>query len=170
MMADTKKKRTWVAIVVAILIIIVMGGIVLVGSAAFYIRRHISTQFVDDSVAVTEFERARARFTGQQPLIELRDEHDAVVHRRIGSSSTELRTLRVLAFDARAGKLVRVSVPFWLLRMMPGKRFNLGRDQGIDFDTDRMHLTVEDLERAGPGLVLDGKDPRGGGLVLVWTE
>jgi len=150
MMADTKKKRTWVAIVVAILIIIVMGGIVLVGSAAF--------------------ERERARFAGQQALIELRDEHNAVVHRRIGSSSTELRTLRVLAFDARAGKLVRVSVPFWLLRMMPGKRFNLGRDQGIDFDTDRMHLTVEDLERAGPGLVLDGKDPRGGGLVLVWTE
>jgi len=169
-MADAKKKRTWVAIVVAILIIIVMGGIVLVGSAAFYIRRHISTQFVDDSVAVTEFERARARFAGQQPLIELRGEHDAVVHRRIASSSTELRTLRVLAFDANAGKLVRVSVPFWLLRMMPGKRFNLGRDQGIDLDTDRMHLTVDDLERAGPGLVLDGKDPRGGGLVLVWTE
>ena len=42
-MADPKK-RTWVAILVAILIIIVMGGIVLVGSAAFYIRRHVSTR------------------------------------------------------------------------------------------------------------------------------
>jgi hypothetical protein len=169
-MADTKKKRTWVAIVVAILIIIVMGGIVLVGSAAYYIRRHISTQFVDDSVAATEFERARARFAGQQPLVELRGEHDAVVHRRIASSPAELQTLRVLAFDAREGKLVRVSVPFWLLRLMPGKRVSVGRNQGIDFDTDRMHLTVDDLERAGPGLVLDGKEPGGGGLILVWTE
>ena len=76
----------------------------------------------------------------------------------------------MLAFDARAGKLVRVSVPFWLLRLMPGKRFSMGKNEGVDFDTDRMHLTVDDLERAGPGLVLDGKDPRGGGLVLVWTE
>jgi hypothetical protein len=169
-MADTKTRRTWISIVVAILIIIVMGGIVLIGSAAYYIRRHITTQFVEDKVAATEFESARARFAGQQPLIELRGEHDAVVHRRTASSSTELQTLRVLAFDAREGKLVRVSVPFWLLRLMPAKRLGLGHEQGIDFDTERVHLTVEDLERAGPGLVLEGTDPRGGGRVLVWTE
>jgi|SRR5947207_11212790 len=168
-MADPKK-RTWVAILVAILIIIVMGGIVLVGSAAFYIRRHVSTQFVDDSVALTEFERERARFAGQQPLVEMRDEHNSTVHRRIASSATELQTLRILAFDSHNGKLVRMSIPFWLLRLMPGKRFNMGKNDGIDFDTERMHLTVDDLERAGPGLVLDGKDLRGGGLVLVWTE
>src|SRR5439155_25166225 len=131
MMADTKKKRTWVAIVVAILIIIVMGGIVLVGSAAFYIRRHISTQFVDDSVAVTEFERERARFVGQQALIELRDEHDAVVHRRIGSSSDLRPTLRVLFYAARGGELGRERVLFWLLRMTRGRRIHPRLDRVI---------------------------------------
>jgi hypothetical protein len=169
-MADPKTKRTWISIVLAILIIIFIAGVALVGSAVFYVRRHISTQLVDDTVAATEFERERARFVGQQPLIELRGEHNAIVHRRTVPASTELQTLRVLAFDAHQGKLVRVSVPFWLLRLMPGKHFNLGRDQGFDFDTDRVHLTVDDLDRAGPGLVLDGTDPHNGGRVLIWTE
>jgi hypothetical protein len=33
-----------------------------------------------------------------------------------------------------------------------------------------MHLTIDDLERAGPGLLMDGTDPRAGARVLIWTE
>ena len=170
MTMEPKKKRALISIVVAMLIIFFMVGVALIGSAVFYVRRHISTQFVDDQAAAVEFERERARFTGQQPLIELGDNHNDVVHHRVAGTHTELQTLRVLAFDEREGKLVRVSLPFWLLRLMPGKHFNIGNNHGIDFDADRMHLTVDDLERAGPGLVLDGKDSRRGGRVLVWTE
>ena len=169
-MAEPKKKRTWIVVVVGILISFFVLGAVMIGSAVFYVRRHISAQFVDTKAAADEFDRTRARFAGQEPLIELRGEHDAVVHRRRATTTTELRTLRIIAFDEHQGKLVRVNIPFWFLRMMPGKRFNMKGEQGIDLDTDRMHLTVDDLERAGPGLVIDGTGRHGDGRVLVWTE
>lgn len=169
-MAEPKKKRTWIYVVVGVLISLVVIGIALVGSAVYYVRRHVSAQFVTADVAGPEFERTRARFAGQQALIELRDDHGAsvVVHRRTAPARVELQTLHVLVFDSHAEKLVRVNVPFWLVRMMPGKRFDLG-NRGVDFDTDRLNLTVEDLDQAGPGLVMDGTDPRGA-RILIWTE
>jgi len=167
-MAD--KKRTWVSIVVAILIIFVVLGIAIVGSAAFWFRRHINAQPMSAESATAEFEVARARFAGQQPLIELQRHDRAIIHMRAPKTASELQTLRVLAYDPRDGKLVRVSLPFWLLRLAPSSRhMNFGPAE-FDFDAERMHLTMEDVERAGPGLLLDTENPRDGVLVLVWTE
>jgi hypothetical protein len=76
----------------------------------------------------------------------------------------------VLAYDPDDERLVRISIPFWLLRLAPStKRMSFLSDNGIDFDSERVRLTLEDLERRGPGLILDHKD-RHGSLVLVWTE
>ena len=70
-----------------------------------------------------------------------------------------LEALRVLAYDPDAEKLVHVSIPFWLLRLAPsGKRMSFLSDNGVDFDSDRVHLTLDDIERRGPGLILDQKD------------
>jgi len=169
-MADDKTKRTWISVAVAIVIILFLLAASLVGGAAFWIRRHVHTETTSPEAAITEFERARARFAGQQPLIELQDDHDrTVVHRRTASSRVEITALHVLAFDPDQNKIVRVTLPFWLLRLAPSGRFNLG-NRGVDIDTERMHLTVDDLERAGPGLVLDGRGSRDGERVLVWTE
>jgi hypothetical protein len=40
---------------------------------------------------------------------------------------------------------------------------------GEAVDLAKMHLTVEDLERFGPTLILDHQD-RKGSHVLVWSE
>ena len=148
-----------------------MMAVVLVGSAIFYVRRHIHAEFVTTAIGSEPFEHERARFAGQEPLIEMREHDQPLIHRRTATSTVPLQAMHILAFDPRAGKVVRVSIPFWLLRMAPGKRFNVGSNgQGFDFDTERMHLTVDDLERAGPGLLMDGTDPRSGSRVLIWTE
>ena len=170
-MADTKTKRTWISIVVAILVVLFMMAVVLVGSAVFYVRRHIRAEFVTTAVGSEAFERERAQFAGQQPLIEMREHDQPLIHRRTVISTSPLQALHVLAFDPGAGKIVRVNIPFWLLRMAPGKRFNVGGNgMGFDLDTERMHLTVDDVERAGPGLLLDGTSPRDGARVLIWTQ
>jgi hypothetical protein len=116
------------------------------------------------------------RFSGQQALIEIKRDDEPVVHRdlipRSGSAGTRKpETLRVLAYDDNAGKLVRVSIPFWLLRMLPTHNLSFLNDEGIDvdIDSDHLRLTVDDLDRRGPGLLLDHKDRRGS-QVLVWTE
>jgi hypothetical protein len=133
----------------------------------------VSTQFVPSDNAEEQFKQARARFAGQQPLIELKKGTDEpTFHREVipkNMPAAKLDTLRVLAYDTHANKLVNVSIPMWLLRLAPTDKFSFMKDNGIDFDADRVHITLDDLERRGPGLLLDQADRRGS-QVLVWTE
>jgi len=160
-------------VLIAAVIIVGVFAIAVVGGTAYFFYRHINSSFTPPETADTEFAQARARFAGQKPLIEIRKDDEPILHREGATgrdSSRQLVSLRVLAYDNHARKLVRVTIPFWLLRLAPsGKKVSFLNDNGIDFDTDRVHLTLEDLERRGPGLVLDQADRRGS-QVLVWTE
>ena len=166
-------RRTWISIVIAGVIIVGVLAAAAVGGTAFFIFRHVHTQFTPSENAEERFREARERIAGQQALIEIPRDHDqARVHREAipaSRSTVKLEALRVLAYDVRARKLVNVSIPFWLLRLAPANKFSFLNDNGIDFDSDRVHLTIEDLERRGPGLILDQADRRGS-HVLVWTE
>jgi hypothetical protein len=72
-----------------------------------------------------------------------------------------------MAFDPDDGGFVQLRIPFWLLRMQPDNaKIDLG---GQRVDLEDLKLTVQDLERFGPALVLDQKN-RGGDRVLVWTQ
>jgi nitrate reductase NapE component len=162
---------TWAAILIAGVIIFGMLAVAAVGGTAFFIYRHINTTPTGHDAAAAEFTQARARFAGQQPLIEMSVGDEPVVHRELvkDPSGRKLETLRVLAYDRHERKLVRVSIPFWLLRLLPSNHFSFLDDNGINIDSERVNLTVDDLERRGPGLVLDTRDRRGS-EVLVWTE
>jgi nitrate reductase NapE component len=169
----TSNRRTWVSVLIAGIIIVGILAIAAVGGTAYFFYRHIHTQFTAPENADAEFAQTRARFAGQQALIEIRHDDEPILHRELvpkaGAAARPLISLRVLAYDTRARKLVHVSIPFWLLRMAPSKRMSFLNDNGIDFDSDRVHLTLADLERRGPGLILDQADRRGS-QVLVWTE
>ena len=165
-------RKTWISVLIASVIIVGLLAVAAIGGTAFFIYRHVNTQFTPSDNAEHQFAEARARFTGQQPLIEIRKDDEPVLHREVIPDSrptAKLDTLRVMAYDTHARKLVRVSIPFWLLRMAPSRHMAFLDDSGIDFDSDRVHLTLEDLERRGPGLILDQTDRRGS-KVLVWTE
>jgi hypothetical protein len=165
-------RKTWVSVVIASVIIVGMLAAAAIGGTVFFIYRHVHTQFTPNDKADEQFAALRARFAGQQPLIEIRRHDDPVLHREVIPAEMppdKLENLRVLAYDTHAEKLVRVSIPFWLLRMAPTRHVSFLSDTGIDFDSDRIRLTLDDLERRGPGLVLDQAD-RKGAQVLVWTE
>jgi hypothetical protein len=165
-------RKTWISILIAAVIVAGVLAIAVVGGTAYFFSRHITTQFTPPENAEQQFAEARARFAGQQPLIEIRRDDEPVLHKGVipkSGSATKLESLRVLAYDTRGHKLVRVSIPFWLLRMAPSKNLSFLNDNGIDFDSERVRLTLDDLERRGPGLILDQADRRGS-QVLVWTE
>jgi hypothetical protein len=166
-----KKIPTWAAVLIAGVIIVGMLAVASVGGVAFFIYRHVNATFTGQESATEQFSRERARFAGQRPLIELAHGDEPVIHRELvkGEAAPRLESIRVLAYDRRAGKLVRVSIPFWLLRLVPANHFSFLNDNGIEIDSDRVRLTIDDLERRGPGLVLDTKD-RHGSQVLIWTE
>jgi hypothetical protein len=153
-MAD--KRITWLSITLAAIVIIGIVCVALVGSGAYWFyRQHFETRFVPVESAAQEFQRERARFAGQRALVELRIGREPIVHRPdpARQKSAELQTLHALVFDPAASKLVRANIPFWLLRFSPRGRIDL--PAGVRLDSDSAHFTVEDLERHGPGLILD---------------
>lgn len=167
-------RKTWISIAIAIVAIVCLLALAVVGGTAFFIYRHVESTATNELTAEQEFNAARTRFAGQQPLIEIRREgEEPILHRDLLRDAKmpdkPLESLRVLAYDDVAGKLVRVNIPFWLLRIVPSKNLSFLNDEGIDIDTRRIRLTLEDVERRGPGLLLDQKD-RHGSQVLVWTE
>lgn len=165
-----KKTKTWLAIVLGVLGVITILGIAAVGGTAYYIYSHIRQEQIGAEQVDDRFARERARFTGQQPLVDIVDRDEVRINRPDAprTDGGRPRTLHVLVYDRKDGRLVNVDVPFWLIRMMPSGRVSM-RDRGINFDSERLHLNAEDLERHGPGLVLDERD-LDGAQILIWTE
>jgi hypothetical protein len=82
-------------------------------------------------------------------------------------AQTSLSTLHVLAFDRDKGETVTFSLPFWVLRMKSGPIRISAYQQGWD---DRgVSLRVEDIEKHGPGIIIDATE-RNEGRVLIWAE
>ena len=164
------KVRTWIWVAVGIVVAGILLVIAMAGAGLYYFSKNIKARTVSSQTATTEFDAVRALFTGQKALIEL-DEHGNFLRsntdRPVHGNPKSPETLYVMAFDPDDGSLVRVTVPFWLLRMkMKGTRIDLG---GSRMDLEDLKLTVEDLERFGPTLVLDQKS-EGGDRVLVWSQ
>ncbi len=166
------KKRTWLWVVLGVFGAMVFVVLVLVGGAIFEFRRHVKNEFVGSTVAEQEFSRTRERFRGQQPLVEFvgRENFDnddrATVHRPAADAPrVQIHAIRVLIYDENRGRLIRADVPAWLLRMMPNGR--VGGFQGDD-EFVRRRITLEDIERHGYGLVLDGHNRNT--QILVWSE
>jgi hypothetical protein len=162
------KKRTWIWVVVGIffvLVVLVIGGVTF---TAMWFRQNMTISEVTASTAEQEFAAARARFAGQEPLIELVDDRPRFKADRVAqNNTTPLKSMNVMAWDDREGKLVTFSLPFWILRMKSGpirlSAYQAGwNDRGVSF-------TVEELEKAGPGLVMDVTEGRGG-RVLIWVD
>ena len=168
-------KRTkgclWIGLGVAI--VGVMLVVAIVAGAGFWAYQTFApaSTLVEPAKAEAELASIRGRFPNQKPLIDT-DEHgnDATLQTE-GRSATfvgELQALHIAAYDKRAGKLVRFSVPFWLLRMAPDGKVSIGDDM-LDDVRGVEKRTVKDLEALGPGLLIDERKPNGD-QVLVWTD
>lgn len=166
-------KRTWLWIIFGVILFVALGVAALVAGGIYMVSKHVKTELVGRVSAEEQFVRQRDRFTGQQPLIEMRGEpgdQKVTVHRNgEAAPKTDLQTMRVLVYDAHEGRLVHVDLPFWLLRLVPAGRLGNVSGSGSDFSFESGRITVDDLERHGPGLVLDAKDSRDA-QILIWTE
>jgi hypothetical protein len=77
----------------------------------------------------------------------------------------------ILAWNPDRGRIVRVSLPFWLL-LMGRRKVDLFDSTGTgsnSFDVDRLNIDVHELERIGPAFVLDYVTMNGE-RILVWTQ
>jgi hypothetical protein len=174
-------KRTWLWVILGIVGTFFLVCILAVGGAIYEFRRHVKNEFVETTVAEQAFARQRDRFKGQQPLIEFvgrdRDNDDqTTVHRPLPTAPrARITTLRVLIYDTAGGHLIHADIPGWVVRSMPSGRYGGWDDKGppvipgaYNDEFVRNRITVEDIERHGLGLVLDGHNRNT--RILVWSE
>jgi hypothetical protein len=110
----------------------------------------------------------QTRFAGQVPLVELdfkRYPGGVHVNRPPPESVPQtVRTLHALAWDAAEHRIVRLTLPLWVMRLGEPKNLMLGAVHLND-----LRISVDDIERHGPGLIVEGRTPEGM-PVLVWAE
>lgn len=167
---NQRTRKTWVSIVIAALIISAVVVVGFVGGAYVFLRSHLHGEDVEPEQATAQISEIRARFGGATPLIEIASDGQPILHRNPTGDRRPVNVFHVVQYDGRAGHMSRIDLPGWVVRAVSaGGRIrlaNLGFSE--DGDDDQQRLTLEDLERHGPGLVLDVS--RRGNRVLAWTE
>jgi hypothetical protein len=169
-LAEQKRgTRTWLWVILGVLLVLTVGCFAVVGTGIFLVSRNVQISASDEPASERAFEEVRARFTGQDPLVRMDGDRQVdaqALQKRISDYSGPLpKAVHVLAWNTEDQKLVRFSMPFWLLRMGGNRGGTLRIDE---FDFDRVNIDPADLERAGPALVLEHTDQRA--RVIVWTE
>ena len=164
------KVKTWVWVVVAIAVVCILGLVAMVGVGFYFASQHIDTHVVSPAAAAKDFAAVRARFTGQPALIELDDRGNFVRAHTDRPTPAQVKSpekLHVLAYNPEDGRIVRLSIPFWLLRLKTG---NASIDfNGRQMDLEDLKLSVEELERFGPTLIAEHQAPDGR-HVIVWSQ
>jgi hypothetical protein len=164
------KVKTWVWIVVGIAVVGIVGIIAMAAAGLYFFTRNIQTTHASPAVASRSFDEVRARFSDQKPLIELDNDGGFLrsnLERARPANPPVIEAIHVMAYDPDDSRVVNLSIPFWLMRLQRGGsviNFN-----GNDMNLEDLEITIEDLERFGPTLIVDHKSSRGD-RVLVWSQ
>jgi hypothetical protein len=154
-------------------IFVVIVGLGLVGGLVYLVTRQVSVQTVTSSAEGSEeFEKLRAALAGQTAFLELPPEDgegEPIVHRELATHPTgQVSVVHVRVWVPRDRKLVRLDLPMWTLRLMGSKPITIDTGHG-SFGGVPLKVTAEEIDRRGPGLILDHSGRRGERL-LVWSE
>jgi hypothetical protein len=170
--APPPRRRTWLYVVAGIFGICAMVGISLVVGGVMLFQQHVQTQTMSADVAQAEIDREAERFAGSEPLIELLDHRRIAVHRSPDRPRQPIDTLHLLIYDADDRRLIRLSVPGWLMRMAPQSQRGSIKIDGVEvFDRDRDNpVRLEDLERHGPGVIVNGRGNDDADRFLAWVD
>jgi hypothetical protein len=159
--------RRWIWWGLGILGVLFLLACIGVGSCVYFVASHFDTKKVTTAQAEREFEQILARFKGQKPLLEIRGHGqvrvDALEERAATYTGPLPRALRIIAWERDSPTRVRLTLPIWLLRMK-GNLDLRSEETGLE----KLNVRVEDIERAGPALLIDHTDGRS--RLLVWTE
>jgi hypothetical protein len=156
------QRKTWISIVVAVLAIGGLAIIALVGGSVYWIATHVDHEVTSRSDAASEFARERERFASELPVIEVSGGDTPTIRQTPGvtrRSTGPMQTLHARFYDPEAGELTRADVPFWLIRTV----------NSLTFLPEMGSLTLEEIEKHGPGLLVNGTG-ESGEEILIWID
>jgi hypothetical protein len=164
------KKRTWLWIIGGVATTGLLALVAVAGAGVYFFSRHVESEPSSGADAVRAFETVAAEFANHRALYELgADErpHLTTPLSSLPTSPVKASSLRVQAWDPARERVIRLSLPFWLLRLGHDRMRPSNDDRG--FDVHALNLDVDELERIGPALVLDYRN-QDGARVLLWTK
>lgn len=164
----TRRRWPFVVLGIAILLIVVAIGAIVATVAWF--QENMDVQSTSPGEARTAFEGVRERFAGREPLLEIHDgvpRYTTAAEGVRSGAAASLTTLNVLVWDPDDEQLTRIALPFWLLRIKSDP-IRLGA-YASGLDEGGVSLRPEDIEKYGPGVVLD-TGAASGERVLVWAQ
>jgi hypothetical protein len=164
------KRRNWLWIIFGVCIVLVFIGIGAVIATTAWVQQNLTVTETTESTAQEEFDTVRARYSNRPPLLELRNGRPAYTGGAAPASpgtAATLEHLHVLVWDPDEGKLASFAIPFWLLRLKSGPIQFSSYASGMD--DEGVHLSPEDIEKHGPGIILDTTSPKGE-RVLLWAQ
>jgi hypothetical protein len=167
---NAMKSKTWLWILLGIVAVTFAGCLALVGTGIYVVRKNVDVKTATVDTAQDEFARVRTQFADQEPLVMIdgRDHTTPDLERRLKEATPPrqpLTAMHVMVYQEKEGKLMRFSLPMWLIRRGNRQSFNV--DAG-GMQLDRLNISPEDLERLGPTLIVDHRERDS--RVLVWTE
>ena len=153
----------WIAVIGAVGLIAIGAGVGLV------VWRHTALTKPAAAEAQAAFTSLRERYKGRAPLVEIKNMGPLMIDARINrlpesAPRHRVRHFHVIVWDSRGGSFVRSSAPVWWMHFNGD---SLLSQLGVPIGG--LSLTVADVERYGPGIIVDFQPP-GGGHMLVWTE
>jgi hypothetical protein len=158
--------RTWVKATLGGVALIVVALVALAATGAYFVLRHMEKRAGSEAEAVQAIDVVKARFGSRPPLVEIIDPEraDIRINRPVESSASRVDTIHVVNWKGDTDELIRTDVPLWLMRF---STLNIASQLGIA--PEKFRLTVSDVERYGPGIVVDyGR--QGAFRVLVWVD
>jgi len=158
--------RTWAKVTLGGVVVIAVALAVLGGMGAYFVLRHMETKTSAEADALRAIEVVKGRFGPRPPLIEIVDplRTDIRINRPADASPTPVRTMHIINWNSDTRELMRTEFPVWLTRF---SSVNVLSQLGVA--PEKFRLTVNDIQRYGPGIVLD-YGPRGTSRVLVWVD
>ncbi len=158
--------RKWVKVSLAGVSVVMLAIAALAGTSAYFVFRQLKMSTATEEAVTKDFDAIRSRFGARPALIEVTDPRgrDFKINRPDQPDGRAITTLHVLTWTQEDGQVFRTEVPLWLMRF---SSINILSHLGLT--PERFSLTVRDIERYGPGIIVDFRRP-GQNRVLLWAE
>ena len=161
-------RRRWLPIVagVVVLLVVVAAGVGTV--SVLWLKEQVQIESdTSTSEAAVAFDAATRRFADPRPLLTIGDDRrpQYAIEPGMRRNPGTVSALSLLVWDERRRTLTTVTLPMWLLRLKSGPIAFGEYVSGMD--EHGVRLQAEDLERYGPGVVVDLQTPDGHRVLMT---
>ena len=133
----------------------ILGVIAMAAAGLWFVKSHVDVQATTTAAATADFQTVRTAFHEPAAADRARRarQFPARQHRSPRRHGRGRTTLNIMAFDSNDERVVRMDLPFWMLRLkMRGARFDVG---GMNVDLAKLRT-----HRRGPRALRSDADPR----------